>query len=252
MRGKPHQGRGPSAADEGLGLPATVAEQHELVGVQRLQRAPVADADDRALRAAARGPSRTSRAPCPRPGPRCPRPGRARTAGPAGCGRTPSRCCSPGDSVLDQGASSSSRPIRWPSCTARSVSRSSSSSRPSAGIGIGQRGPQAAQRQVGLLGAEQGMSPLGRAIEPSTCGHRPAMLRSNVVLPLPDGPLTSRADPPSRFRSRWLSIGRPSGSRTLRSWITSPLELSRSSAPGSARASSLESSRPVSRISTAR
>ena len=62
--------------------------------------------------------------------------------------REATRCCSPPDSITLQSASSSSRGARWPSPTAASAARTSSSATWSAGERIGHRLAQRAERKV--------------------------------------------------------------------------------------------------------
>ena len=107
----PNFGPGHALADQGLGLPAAVAEQAEPRCVQRVQRAAVSHTDDGA-----------SRDPLPDQGvhrvlhPLVQRRGAFVEKDQAGRARrirpNDSLCCSPGDMTLDQSASSSSRPVR--------------------------------------------------------------------------------------------------------------------------------------------
>ena len=119
---------------------------------------------------------------------------------------------------------------------------------------VGQGGPQRCPAAGTAAGSRTGSpSSSGRSTVPSACGQSPAMLRSRVVLPVPDGPVINRVLPSStselQVAEQRPTVGQP---RPARSRTASPLGRSSVVGVGSARASSLTSSSPVSRSSTAR
>ena len=106
----------------------------------------------------------------------------------------PSRCCSPGESRR--------RPVGLlvePVDEVRQLHLAQHGRGPVVGEGVGrgrvgQGGAQVAQRDVGLLGrGRTRRRPSGRRTVPSANGQRSARLRSRVVLPLPDRPVTRSA-----------------------------------------------------------
>ena len=116
------------------------------------------------------------------------------------------RCCMPPESSRGRRSRKSHRPVRW--------SRASARSRPSAAengrmISTGSRQFSITLRQGSRVGFWNTMPTRGSGARttsspmrtsPAVAGSRPAMMRSRVVLPQPEGPTRLRNSPPATVR----------------------------------------------------